>query len=265
MSTFDALFCVAHEQHLPLRPRLCFPLAILRVLQSVGAENYGKTIDFLQNVAARFRVGSGADDNQIALVKFAALSTLSFGLDDHHTNSAVASAMGATQYSSSGTIPNGIRCPGYSMKIASDQVICTSCPGRSSRSAPITVVFLTNGNPRYIITVYLLPPYPLLRVPSLLTCVLPSFIHSFIIHPSLIGSCDGANGNQGMDRIAEVHHYCLLTSPVPITSRYFLTNVLVRTSFIHSFIHSFQGRSPQGPRRAHHPRRHRERRLRCVP
>jgi hypothetical protein len=121
-------------------------------------------MDLLQNVVTRFRVGTGANDGQIALVKFATLSTLSFDLDDHHSNSAVTNAMGATQYSSSGTT----RCPGYSMKIASDQAICRSCPGRSPRSAPITVVFLTNGN------------------------------------PSLIGLCDSGNGNQGMDRIAEV-------------------------------------------------------------
>lgn len=146
-------------------------------------ENYGKTIDFLQNVATRFRVGAGAHDGQIALVKFATLSTLSFDLNDHLTNSAVTNAMGAAQFSSSGTI----RCPGYSMKMASDQAICASCPGRSPRSAPVTVVFLTNGN------------------------------------PSLIGSCDSKNGNQGMDRIAEV---LIMISLLPYLLGAVLTSVL---------------------------------------
>ena len=43
-------------------------------------------MDLLQNVVTRFRVGTGANDGQIALVKFATLSTLSFDLDDHHSN-----------------------------------------------------------------------------------------------------------------------------------------------------------------------------------
>jgi hypothetical protein len=98
-------------------------LFIIDESQSVGSENYDKTVDFVKNMVsetatrrARFQVGAGLQHAQIAMVKFATLSTLSFDLDDHLTNSAVTTAMAATQYQSSSD-----SCPGYSMQMATDQ------------------------------------------------------------------------------------------------------------------------------------------------
>ena len=98
-------------------------LFIIDESQSVGSENYDKTVDFVKNMVsetatrrARFQVGAGLQHAQIAMVKFATLSTLSFDLDDHLTNSAVTTAMAATQYQ-----PSSDSCPGYSMQMATDQ------------------------------------------------------------------------------------------------------------------------------------------------
>ena len=98
-------------------------LFIIDESQSVGSENYDKTVDFVKNMVsetatrrARFQVGAGLQHAQIAMVKFATLSTLSFDLDDHPTNSGVTTAMAATQYQ-----PSSDSCPGYSMQMATDQ------------------------------------------------------------------------------------------------------------------------------------------------
>ena len=110
------------------------------------------------------------------MVTFATLSTLSFDLNDHHTNGDVISALAPLQSTCLGSTCG--RCPGYSMKLASDQVLCTNCQGRSPRLAPITAIFLTASD------------------------------------PGLIGPCDSANGNQGMDRIAEIIRFKALVERI---------------------------------------------------
>jgi hypothetical protein len=121
---------------------------------------------FVQNMVTRFRVGPGAHDGQIGVVTFATLSVKAFDLNDHQTNGDVISALGQMQQACASSMCG--RCPGYAMKLASDQVLCSNCPGRPPRLAPITAIFLTASD------------------------------------PGLIAPCDSANGNQGMDRIAEI-------------------------------------------------------------
>ena len=124
------------------------PVDIVFILDesvSVGSTNYNRSIDFMMNMVMRFNVGTDTTDAQIAMVKFSTLSTLSFNLNDHTTNADVVAAMAATQFNS--WAPLGGACPFYSMKMASDQVLCTNCPGRSPRNAPSIAVFLTDSNP----------------------------------------------------------------------------------------------------------------------
>ena len=137
--------------------------------QNVGSANFDKTMAFVQNMVTRFRVGPGAHDGQIGVVTFATLSVKAFDLNDHQTNSDVISALGQMQQACAGSMCG--RCPGYAMKLASDQVLCSNCPGRPPRLAPITAIFLTASD------------------------------------PGLIAPCDSANGNQGMDRVAEIMRF----------------------------------------------------------
>ena len=109
---------------------------------SVGSTNFYRSIDFMKDMVARFKVGTGVNDAQVAMVEFATQSTLWFDLNDHTTNSAVTARMSQSVFNSGGT------CTGWAMKMASDSVLCSTCPGRSGASSnPSIVVFLTDGNP----------------------------------------------------------------------------------------------------------------------
>ena len=111
---------------------------------SVGSSNYYKSIDFMKDMVARFQVGTGATDAQVSLVKFASVVDTSFHLNTHTSNSAVVAAMAATTFNSGGT------CTGWAMKIASEEVLCPTCPGRAPRNAPSIAIFLTDGNPGWL-------------------------------------------------------------------------------------------------------------------
>ena len=110
---------------------------------SVGSSNYYKSIDFMKDMVSRYKVGTGATDAQISMISFSSRSTLEFALGAHTTNADVINAMAATRFNGGGT------CTGYSMVMASNEVLCSTCPGRT-RNAPSIVVYLTDANPGYV-------------------------------------------------------------------------------------------------------------------
>lgn len=112
---------------------------------SVGAANYYKAIDFMKGVISRFTVGAGANDAQVAMIRFNTVPYLGFSLNEHTTNADVLNGMSSVKYDGGGT------CTGYATKMATDEVLCSTCPGRA-RAAPSIAIFLTDGNPGYLST-----------------------------------------------------------------------------------------------------------------
>ena len=107
---------------------------------SVGNSNYQKAKDFMKTVVARFDVGAGANQAQVAVMTFSTNAELNWKLNQYNSMSAVTNAISSIAYDS------GWTCTGKAMEMMTDQMLCPSCGGYRA-AAKRVVLFLTDGNP----------------------------------------------------------------------------------------------------------------------